>query len=133
MFSFNEGINSLKKIRMILGVSFIILAFGILFNYLIYFFIWAFEHFDGFLLISLKLIENIVVENINLDLTIFYSIVKPLFGLASFISITQFFIALCFFINSKIALGRPKRPIMYMISSIIGILIFGFECLPYLL
>ncbi|MEJ2296434.1 MAG: hypothetical protein P8Y23_16915, partial [Candidatus Lokiarchaeota archaeon] len=78
-----EDGNDFNNLRIILGLSFIILGLGILFNYLIYFFILIFQYFDGFILISLMLIENLIIDSYHVNFIEFNNIIIPLIALGS--------------------------------------------------
>jgi hypothetical protein len=122
-----------NNLRIILGVIFIILAFGFLFNYLIYFLIWIFQYFDGFLIVLLKLIESFIIRNYDLNLNILNNIINQLIALGSFVAILEMVLAGFYFVNNRIVLISSKKATTLIISSVIQILLFGFECLPYLL
>ncbi len=121
--------NDFNNLRIIIGVTFIILAFGILFNYLIYFFIWLFQYFDGFLLV----IINFFLGNSDFDIPIVNKLISQGIGLGSFVAILQFILAIFYFLNDRIVLMSSKNASSLIVTSVISILLFGFECLPYLL
>ena len=123
--------DQLKDVRLILGTIYIFLAFGILFNHLIYFFIWILEPLpDGLIFIifdTFSEFSGFNMDNINRSL-------HPLWGLCSFIAILQLFFSLYFIINNNRVITVPKVQIFNLISSIAEIILFGFTtCLPYLL
>ena len=121
--------NDFDNLRIIIGVTFIILAFGILFNYLIYFFIWLFQYFDGFLFVIINFFLGSYLENhIKLN-----NLISQGIALGSFVAILQFILAIFYFLNDRIVLMSSKNASSLFISSVISILLFGFECLPYLL
>ncbi len=121
--------NDFNNLRIIIGVTFIILAFGILFNYLIYFFIWLFQYFDGFLLV----IINFFLGSSFLNTLKLNNLISQGIALGSFVAILQFILAIFYFLNDRIVLMSSKNASSLFITSVISILLFGFECLPYLL
>ncbi|TFF88329.1 MAG: hypothetical protein EU549_03240 [Promethearchaeota archaeon] len=125
--------NEFNSLRIFLGVTFIILAFGFLFNYLIYFFIWLFQHFDGFLIVIIGFIENFIIANYDLNLEIFNNIINQIIAIGSFTALLQMVLAAFYFVNNRLVLINSKKATILIISSVIEILLFGFECLPYLL
>jgi len=133
LLKIEDETNDFSNISIILGIILIMMAFGVLLNYLIYFFIWVFQYFDGFILISLSLFEDFMVENFGLNITVFNEIITPLIALGSFISILQIIFVLFYFTNNRFVVIRPKKSIIILTTSVIQILLFGFECLPYLL
>jgi len=133
LLKIEDETNDFNNISIILGIILIMMAFGVLLNYLIYFFIWVFQYFDGFILISLSLFEDFMVENFGLNITVFNEIITPLIALGSFISILQIIFVLFYFTNNRFVVIRPKKSIIILTTSVIQILLFGFECLPYLL
>ena len=133
LLNLKDDDNDFNNLRIVLGVGFIILSFGFLFNYLIYFFIWLFQSFDGFLIIGINVIESFISEISGLDLVIFNTIIEKLIALCSFVAIFQMILASFYFINNRIVLVDSKKATTLIISSVIQVLLFGFECLPYLL
>jgi hypothetical protein len=133
LLNLEEKENKFTSIRIMIGVSFIILSSGIFFNYLIYLLIWIFGNFNGLLLISLNIIEPFMIDYLSLNFGVFYDIINPLIALGSFAAILQIILTILHFINNKFVLIRPKKSILLIILSVIEVLIFGFECLPYLL
>lgn len=117
--------NYLKKTRLILGSLYVILGFGIIFDYLIYLLIWLFHPFESLILV---IMENLV-EN-------FYSlseIIHPFIALGSFIAILQYFLSLFYYVNSRTVINKPHKSAYALFCSVLEILLFGFECLPYFL
>ncbi|TFG17249.1 MAG: hypothetical protein EU531_03895 [Promethearchaeota archaeon] len=133
LLKIEDETNDFNNISIILGIVFIMIAFGVLFNYLIYFFIWVFQYYDGFILISLSLFEDFMVKNFGLNITVFNDTITPLIALGSFISILQIIFVLFYFTNNRFVVIRPKKSIVILTTSVIQIFLFGFECLPYLL
>ncbi len=117
--------NYLKKTRLILGSIYIILGFGIIFDYLIYLLIWIFHPFKSLIL---AIIENLI-EN-------FYSLselIHPFIALGSFVAILQYFLSLFYFVNNRTVINKPHKSAYVLFCSILEIVLFGFECLPYFL
>lgn len=133
LLNLKDDDNDFNNLRIVLGVGFIILAFGFLFNYLIYFFIWLFQSFDGFLIVGINLVESFISEILGLNLVIFNNVIERLIALCSFVALFQMILASFYFINNRIVLVDSKKATTLIISSVIQVLLFGFECLPYLL
>jgi hypothetical protein len=124
---------AMRRIRLILGFTYIITGFGILFNYLIYILIWFFRDFNGFLLLSLNSISNVIPVEYRANITLFIELFHPIIAILSFSAILQYVMALFYLINNNRVISNPKKAITLLIISTIEILFFGMECLQYLL
>jgi hypothetical protein len=132
--------DSLTKTRLILGTLYIVLAFGILFNYLTYLFIWIFEplpdrliyNFIDFIGIDpfyLNGIKDISVSQYPHEKTIYYC-----FSFASLMSVLAILLSLWYLINNNRLINNPKRVFGSLISGIMGAILFGFTTyLPFFL
>jgi len=130
----------LKKERLILGVTYIFLGIGILFNYLTYFLIWALDPIpDRFIFRFINFNGNINPEYMNRikdieaskyphEKTIYYC-----FAFGSFVSFLELFMCFWMFLNNR-AVDKPRRTLRWMIQSLIGCIFFGFTTfLPFFL
>jgi hypothetical protein len=124
---------AMRKVRLILGFTYIIIGFGILFNYLTYMLIWSFRNFNGILLLSLNSLTNVIPEEYCTNLSLFIELFHPIIAILSFSAILQYFMALFYLINNNRVISNPKKAITLLVISNIEILFFGMECLPYLL
>ena len=123
----------LNSVRFGLGCSYIILSFGILFNYFIYFLIWIFQGFDGLLLIFLNYaITNLPFEIFN-DISLIEYYVYPIIALCSFFSILQYVMSMFYLINNNRVISSPRKAVILLAASLFQLIIFGFSCLPCLL
>ena len=117
--------NYLKKTRLILGSIYIIVGFGIIFDYLIYLLIWIFHPFKSLILI---IMENLIEGFYSLS-----EIIHPFIALGSFIAILQYFLSLFYFVNNRTVINKPHKSVYVLFCSVLEIVLFGFECLPYFL
>lgn len=122
----------MRKIRLLLGFSYIIIGFGFLFNYLTYILIWLFSCFDGFLLIWLNSLIDIFPEFLN-NITSFIEIYHPIIAILSFTAILQYIMAFFYLVNNNKVISNPKKSVNLLVISSIEIILFGMECLPYFL
>lgn len=132
--------DTLTKMRLVLGTLYIVLAFGILFNYLTYFFIWILEplpdrliyNFIDFIGIDpfyLNGIKDISVSQYPHEKTIYYC-----FSFASLMSILSILLSLWYLINNNRLINNPRKTFGYLISGLMGGVLFGFTTyLPFFL
>ncbi|MFX0035046.1 MAG: hypothetical protein ACFE9I_05325 [Candidatus Hermodarchaeota archaeon] len=130
----------LMKTRLILGCSYIVLGFGILFNYITYFLIWIldplpdrliynFISFNGIDPFYLNGIKEINASQFPHEKTIYYC-----FSFGSLISILNILLSLWYLINNNRLITNPSKALTYLISGVIGAILFGFNtCLPFFL
>lgn len=128
------------KPRLILGCSYIVLAFGILFNYLTYFFIWLldplpdrliynFISFNGIDPFYLNRIMDISLSLYPHEKTIYFS-----FSFFSLISVLDILLSLWYLINNNRLITNPSKALGILISGVIGAIVFGFNTfLPFFL
>ena len=132
--------DSLMKPRLILGCSYIVLAFGILFNYLTYFFIWLldplpdrliynFISFSGIDPFYLNGIIDISMSQYAHEKTIYYCI-----SFGSLFALLQVLLSLWYLINNNRLISNPRKTIMFLITGVMEGILFGFNtCLPFFL
>ena len=130
----------LMKPRLILGCCYVVLGFGILFDYLTYFLliileplpdrlIYNFITFSGIDPFYLNGIMDISASQFPHEKTIYYC-----FSFISLTSILDILLSLWYLINNNRIINNPKRTIGFLISGIIGGILFGFNtCLPFFL
>ncbi len=132
--------DSFMKLRLVLGCSYIVLGFGILFNYFTYFLIWIFDplpdrliynfiDFNGINPFYLNRIIDISASQYPHEQTIYY-----FFSLGSLISILDILLSFWCLINNNGIANNPRRTLIFLISGIIGGMLFGFTLyLPFFL
>ena len=124
---------SMNNIRLVLGCTYIILAFGILFNYLTYFLIWLCQDFNGLLLIFLNYVVSTLPTEIIQNMANIEYYIYPIIALCSFFAILQYTMSMFYLVNNNRVISNPKKSVILLGSSIFQIITFGFTCLPYLL
>jgi len=123
--AFKKSNRGLKIIWLILGFIYINLGFGILFDYLIYLLIFISKPFKGFILFT--------IEQIIEDFDLLKAFLTPLIALISALAISQCFLGLYYFTNNKHVINKSHKSSYVLIYSVLEIMLFGFECLPYFL
>ena len=123
----------MKNVKLVLGCTYIILAFGILFNYFTYFLIWLCQDFNGLLLVFLNYVVSTLPIEIFKDICNIEYYIYPVIALCSFFSILQYVMSMFYLVNNNRVISSPKKTVILLASSIFQILLFGFACLPYLL
>ena len=119
----------LTKLRLIVGCAYIILACGILFNYLIYFLIWALEPLPDRLIFNLIPLIDIdpYITNIITDIhstiypykkTFYYIVAIP-----SFFSTLHLILSIWYFIYKS---RNPRKTVINLVISVLGVIICGF-------
>ncbi|MHA1373358.1 MAG: hypothetical protein ACTSR7_03585 [Promethearchaeota archaeon] len=123
----------MNNLRLVLGCTYMILAFGILFNYLTYFLIWLCQDFNGLLLIFLNYVVSTLPIEISKYLINIEYYIYPIIALCSFFSILQYVMSIFYLVNNNRVISSPKKTVILLASSLFQIIGFGFACLPYLL
>ena len=130
----------MMKPRLILGCCYVVLGFGILFDYLTYFLliileplpdrlIYNFITFSGIDPFYLNGIMDISASQFPHEKTIYYC-----FSFISLTSILDILLSLWYLINNNRIINNPRRTILFLISGITGGILFGFNtCLPFFL
>ncbi|MFX1365150.1 MAG: hypothetical protein ACFFCE_17995 [Promethearchaeota archaeon] len=128
------------KSRITLGCFYIVLAIGILFDYFTYFLliildpipdrlIYNFITFSGIDPFYLNGIRDISASQFAHEKTIYYC-----FSFISLISILDILLSLWYLISNNRITHNPRRAIIFLISGIIGGILFGFNTfLPFFL
>lgn len=130
----------LVRQKLILGCSYIVLGFGILFNYVTYFLIWIldplpdrliynFITFSGIDPYYLNGITDISTSQFPHEKTIYYC-----FSFASLLAFLQILISLWYLINSNRLINNPRKTFIWFISGVMEGILFGFNTfLPFFL
>jgi len=128
------------KPRLILGCSYIVLAFGILFNYIKYFLIWLLDLLPDRLIFSfiefneinpnyLNRVSNLSECQFPHEKTIYYC-----FSYLSLFALLRFLVSLWYLINNNRLIHNPNKVFYVLISSVIDGILFGFNTyLPFFL
>ncbi len=128
------------KPRLILGCSYIVLAFGILFNYITYFLIWIldplpdrliynFISFSGIDPYYLNRISDLSAAQFPHEITIYYC-----FSFISLMALLEVLVSLWYLINNNRLIHNPHRVLYTLIIAVMQGILFGFNtCLPFFL
>lgn len=135
----NKEFNRLRKPRLILGVVYIVVAFGILFNYFTYFLMWVLEPLPDRLIFNFINFAGIIdpftmnrIMDISASIypheqTIYYCV-----AMGSFIAIVDIIIAGWLLVN-KVPFN-PKKAFSLLIGGVTAGILLGFTtCLPFFL
>ncbi|MFX1308358.1 MAG: hypothetical protein ACFE8C_01545 [Promethearchaeota archaeon] len=126
------------KPRLILGCSYTVLGFGILFNYITYFLIWIldplpdrlvynFIMFSGIDPYYLNGIMEISASQFPHEQTIYYC-----FSFGSLLALLTVLVSLWYLINNNRLIHNPSKVIYALIAGVIQGIFFGFNtCLPF--
>lgn len=127
--------DQLKNVRLILGTIYLFLAFGILFNHLIYFLIWISEPFpDGLIFVLIDIYKHPIQAKTGIIVEDLIKIYHPIFAFLSFVAILHLTLSFYYLINSNRVISNPRAHIISLVSAVAEIVFFGFTaCLPYLL
>jgi len=128
----DNKIETFRKPRLILGLCYLFLGFGILFNYLIYFLIWildplpdrliySFIDFSGIDPFYLNGIRDISASQFPHEKTIYYC-----FSLGSLISVLDILLSLWYLINNNRLINNPSNALRTLIFGIMGGILFGY-------
>lgn len=130
----------LMRPRLILGCCYVVLGFGILFDYLTYFLliileplpdrlIYNFITFSGIDPFYLNGIMDISASQFPHEKTIYYC-----FSYISLTSILDILLSLWYLINNNRIINNPRRTMCFLFSGVIGGILFGFNTfLPFFL
>lgn len=128
------------KPRLILGCFYIVLGFGILFNYFTYFLIWILDPLPDRLMYNFILFSGIDPYYLNgiMDIsasqfphekTLYYC-----FSLGSLLALLQVLISLWYLINNNRLINNPRRTFLWLFTGVMEGILFGFNtCLPFFL
>ena len=134
-----KEINHFRKLRLILGVVYIVLAFGILLNYITYALIWILDPLPDRLIFNFINFSGIIdpfmmnrIMDINTSIypheqTIYYCV-----AMGSFVAITDIIIAVWYLVNR--VPFNPKMGFSLLIGGVTTGVLLGFTtCLPLFL
>ncbi|MFX1356663.1 MAG: hypothetical protein ACFFA8_05200 [Promethearchaeota archaeon] len=132
----NKESSKIRKVRLVLGCIYIIIASGILFNYLTYFLMWILEPLpDGFIFYLIGLIdssfESLSGGNLMLyDLPIVYNLI----AFCSYNGVLHLILTFWYFIDKSRPLVNPRKALKNLMISIAICLFCGFTTfMPYFL
>ena len=136
--------DQLKRARLILGSTYIVLASGILFNYLIYVLVWLLNPIKGFWFPVMELIYTNLSGSIDLFLNFtdlgfpssfqgFVGVIHPFIAMGSFYCLLGFILSFFYLINNNRVISNPRRTILFFLTSSAGVLFFGVEFIHYFL
>ncbi|MFX0059892.1 MAG: hypothetical protein ACFE85_19260 [Candidatus Hodarchaeota archaeon] len=124
------------KVRLTLGCVYIIIASGILFNYLTYFLMWILEPLpDGFIFYLIDLINSNLelVSGMNILISEF-PIIYNLIAFGSYNGMLHFILTVWYFVDKSRPLVNPRKALKNLIVSIVICLFCGFTTfMPYFL
>ena len=136
----NTNVNEdfLRKCRLVIGSSYIIMGSGILFNYLIYFLILLLEPLPD------QILQNFIIDSINsylkdvnyqeYVLNMFDKCLSNAFAVGSFIALLNLFICFWYLFHNSILKNPRKLIIGWLVPAVASGILFGFStCLPLLL
>ena len=128
----------LRKSRLILGTTYILMGSGILFNYLLYFLILILNPLPDQLLQSFIIDAiNTYIKDLNFQahiLTLFENCLYNAFALGSFLALLNLFVSLWYVLNNRGVKNPRDVLIFWLIPSVASGIFFGFStCLPLLL
>jgi len=121
--------NSLTKPRLIVGTLYIVVGFGILFNYLTFFLIWVLDPIPDrliFTFISLIDIDPYAVNRItDIHLAIYphEKTIYYLIATGSFVNTVHVFFSIFLFLNRAI---KPRKTFLWLISAVPVAILLGF-------
>lgn len=127
--------DQLKNTRLILGTIYLFLAFGILFNHLIYFLIWISGPFpDGLIFVLFDIFKHTIQEQTGINIEVFKSYMHPLFALFSFVAMLHLMLSFYYLINSNRVISNPRAQVISLVFAVVETVFFGFRAyLPYFL
>lgn len=125
--------DQLSKVRLVLGTLYIFLGFGILFNYLIYLFIWIFNPLpDGLIFVIIDALKSHYQEYSLFEVSI--NILYPFLALVSFLAILYLFLSIYYLINNNRVISNPAGVVRLLVKAVLMIIFFGFTTsFPYFL
>ncbi len=130
-----------KKVHVFLGMSYIFMGFGVLFNYLTYILMWVLDPLpDGFLFQFLG-VGNIIdpasiyrISNYNAALSPHESTIYFCFALVSFVALLQIALSIWFITNENKIIHSHYKTFLVLIAGLIEGMLVGFTtCLPFFL
>ena len=129
--------NSLTKPRLIVGTAYILIGFGILFNYFTYFLIWILDPLPDRLIysfIDLIDIDPYAINRITDISSAIYPHEKTIYYVFSMLSFghTVHLVLSIWYLQFEVK--NPRKTILWMFSSVSGCILFGFTTfMPFML
>jgi len=129
--------NVMNNVRLVLGCTYIILAFGILFNYLTYFLIWILEPLPDRLIYSFIDLIDVDPYAIN-RITDINSAIYPhektiyyVFSMFSFGHTVHLILSIWYL---QFEVKNPRKTIINLFGAVSGCILFGFTTfMPFML
>lgn len=128
--------SQIKKVRLILGCVYIIIASGILFNYLTYFLIWILEPLpDGFIFYLIDVINFNFEAVIGRSIIIReYSIIYNFIAFWSYNGVLHLILTIWYFVDKSRPLVNPRKTLKNLVLGLAICLFCGFTTfMPYFL
>ncbi|TET61859.1 MAG: hypothetical protein E3J52_00485 [Promethearchaeota archaeon] len=129
--------NSLTKPRLIIGIAYILIGFGILFNYFTYFLIWILDPLPDRLIyrfIDLIEVDPYAINRITDISSAIYPHEKTIYYVFSMFSFghTVHLVLSIWYLQFEVK--NPRKTILWMFSSVSGCILFGFTTfMPFML
>ena len=129
--------NSLTKPRLIVGTAYILIGFGILFNYFTYFLIWILDPLPDRLIysfIDLIEVDPYAINRITDISSAIYPHEKTIYYVFSMFSFghTVHLVLSIWYLQFEVK--NPRKTILWMFSSVSGCILFGFTTfMPFML
>jgi len=138
----NESVKEkLKKVHVFLGMSYVFMGFGIIFNFLTYILLWVLDPLpDGFLFQFLG-VGNIIdpssiyrISNYNAAISPHERTIYFCFAFISFLALLQIALSIWFIINENKIIHGHYNIFLILIAGLIEGMLVGFTtCLPFFL
>ena len=120
------------KPRLIMGCAYLVLGFGIMFNYITYFLIWILDPLPDRLIYSFIDFSGIDpfymnrIIDINASLYPHEQTIYYCFAFGSIMSLLDILLSLWYLINNNRIINNPKNIITCLIFGVVGCILFGF-------
>ncbi|MHA1488580.1 MAG: hypothetical protein ACTSRI_02860 [Promethearchaeota archaeon] len=136
-----KEVDQLKKVCLILGIVYIFLAFGILFNFLTYFLIWFFDPLPDKLIYNFIDFHGVIgpqymnrIKDINNSQYPCEKTFCLAVALGSFSSVLELLLSIWYLIHSNKLINNPKLALEGILGGVIGGIMFGFTTfMPFFL
>lgn len=122
-------VTSLTKPRLIVGTLYIVVGFGILFNYLIYFLIWFLDPIPDRLIFGFFSLDEIDpyalnrISDINLAIYPHEKTIYYIIAIFSFVGTIHICFSIFLYLNR---VKKPRLPFVYLVSYVPWSILFGF-------
>ncbi|TFG02099.1 MAG: hypothetical protein EU539_13385 [Promethearchaeota archaeon] len=124
--------NQLRRPRFILGLFYLFLAFGIAFNFFIYFMIWINNFLPPPLIF--QILDSVNpdfynlnrIKNYNKSENEFEKSIHLVFALASFEAFLHLILTIWYLVNNNRSISNPRKVIHNLLWSLAASIFFGF-------